>query len=838
VWVKLRINVPSRPSASDEKPPLGQVRRAGSTPLPFLAQCVTMDRFLLDIRHSLRALRRSRGLALGASVALALGIGATTTLFSIVRGGTSNLPFEEPDELVVLTTTSARQGRTDLPVRPFDLAAWSEQQASFEALAGFEQSAVNIADPGLRPERRSGVFIAPAAFALIGVSPERGRGLTEDDAQPAAPPVALIAHELWQARYAAAPDIIGRVIRVDGEARTIVGVMPPRFGFPVNQQVWLPLPITAAATPAEGPSYTVFGRLRDGVSLKEARVEMDAIAARLAQAYPATHAERGIHVMPFVDMEMDPENVPVLYLMMLAVSFVLVIACANVANLLLARAATRTKEVAIRMALGASRRRLVMQHLLESLTLAAIGGVAGVLLAYAGVRFFDLATANIIEAFWIDFRVDRTVLVFATSLVTIAGVSAGILPALRASGAPSAALLKDVTGAGSLRIGRLSRSLVVIELALMCGLLAVSGTFVKAALGLRAIDMPVPAREILTAQLSLVVTRDDSIAHYNRMLRDITERIRTTPGVRAGTLISILPGRGAGNWTFTLDGAIDSTSMRTTGVVFVTPGFLDVLNAQVRNGRDLSWNDDERSAAVALVNESWVQRYSSDRDPIGRTIALEAAHPITIVGIVPDLQMQNPGDERADGVYMPLLQHAPYGVRVMARADAAPLALAAPIRDRIEALTPDLPLFEIATLHDAIYADASVLDAFGVLFAIFGAGALFLAVIGLYGVVSFGVTQRTREFGVRIAVGATRADILGLVLRQGGKALLLGGTIGMLLAIGLHRGLAAAIDIVQPGDVLLFAAVLGALTLTALVALLVPARRAARTEPLVALRHD
>jgi predicted permease len=797
-----------------------------------------MDRFLLDVRQSLRGLRRSKGLAAGASLALALGIGATTTLFSIVYGATRGLPFDEPDELVVVTRTQPREGLDDVPARAFDYASWSEQQTSFEALAAFNATAVNIADEGMRPERRSGVFISPAAFSLIGVAPARGRALMDGDAAPTAAPVALIGHDLWQGRYGGDPAIVGRVVRVDGAPRTIIGVMPPGFGFPVNQEVWLPLTTAGVAAPDEGAGIRVFGRLRDDVSLEQARVEMNTIAARIARTHPATHEGRGIRVLPFVEMEMDPEAVPVLYIMLLAVSFVLVIACANVANLLLARAATRAREVAIRTALGASRRRLILQHLLESVTLAVLGGIGGVLLAYAGVHFFDIATANILDAFWIDFEVDTTVLAFATLLVSLAGIAAGILPALRASAAPSSAVLKQSAGAGGLRIGRISGGLVVVELALMCGLLAVSGTLVKAALRLRAVDLPFAAREILTAQLSLAGTPFDSPAVRARLVREVTEQIRAVPGVRGAALVSTLPGRGAGNWTFTLDATADSAGMQTTGVVFVTPGFLRVLDAAVLRGRDLTWQDDARAAPVALVNESWVRRFSPDRDPLGRTFAITPGRPITIAGIVPDLQLQDPGDRRGDGVYLPMLQQRPYAVRLMATAATDPLALAPIIRDRIEAVDPDLPVFEIATLHDAIYADASVLDAFGVLFAVSGAGALFLAVLGLYGVVAFGVTQRTREFGVRIAVGARRVDIIGLVVRQGSKALALGGTLGLLLALALQHGIAAALEVVEPGDPALFAAVFGALTLTALVALLVPATRAAATEPLQALRYD
>jgi predicted permease len=802
-----------------------------------------MDGFLIDIRHSLRSLRRSRGLLAGATLALALGIGATTTLFSLVHGALADLPFAEPDELVVLTRTLPRSDADDLGARPFDYLAWSAQQRSFEALAAFSSVAINLGDRGLRPQRVSGAWVTPSAFALLGATPAIGRGFREDDAGPAAAPVVMIGHDLWQGRYGADPDVVGREIRVNGEVRTLVGVMPAGFGFPVNESVWLPLATDGAPPPEQGRWLQVFGRLRDGVSPDAARTEMAIIADRLAQAQPATHADYGIRVMPFAHSEMDPNTDRILYLMLLAASFVLVIACANVANLLLARAATRTSEVAVRVSLGASRRRIVVQHLYESMAIALLGGAGGLLIAWAGVRFFDAATADIIEAFWIDFRVDRVVFGFATALVALAGVLAGILPALRTSRLSAAAVLKsEAGGATALRIGRLSRGLVIGELAFACGLLTVSGIFVKAAVGLRAIALPFPAREMLTAQLAVMENHIGEPAARTRFVRDLDDRLRATPGIPAVALFSTLPGRGAGSWAFRLDQPLIAAPVpeesRFTGVVHVTPGFLEVLGARPLRGRDLAWSDDADAEPVALVNETWVRRFSSDRDPVGRSLTLFDAGRFTIVGVVPDLQVQDPEDGAAQGVYLSMLQSRPWGVRILARTAGDPLALASAVRGRVEAVDPDLPVFEIATLHDAIYADKRVLDAFGTLFGVFGAGALFLTVVGLYGVVSFGVTQRTREVGVRMALGADRREIAALVLRQGLRPLAIGGGIGLLLALGLARGIGSAIDFIDALDPLVFAGVFGALGLTAVSALLLPARRASAIEPLRALRHE
>jgi len=377
-----------------------------------------VERYRSDLLASLRILRRSPGLALSAVVALAMGIGFTTIMFSIVHGGTRDLPFAKPAELVALTRTVPRRGGFDLDPSAFDYLEWSRQQRSFQALGAFEANSVNLAGDANRPERRPGAVVTPNTFALLGTGPMLGRALLPEDARPGAPAVALLGYDLWRTRFEADSAIVGRVIRVDGRPHTVVGVMPPRFGFPVHGEIWFPLVIDPAAAPTAGSGgITVFGRLRDGVSPDEAQAELATIANRLARRYPDTHEGLSARVYPFVETEMAPNTAAILYLMLGVVSFVLLIACANVANLLLARAAARTREVAIRTALGAGRARIVVQHVSESLVLSALGGLLGLGIAQLGIRLFAASTADIINAFWIDFRVDGVVVLFATASV-------------------------------------------------------------------------------------------------------------------------------------------------------------------------------------------------------------------------------------------------------------------------------------------------------------------------------------------------------------------------------------------------------------------------------------
>ncbi|MCI0434097.1 MAG: ADOP family duplicated permease [Gemmatimonadetes bacterium] len=799
-----------------------------------------MLRLDLDLRASLRLFRRNPGLSAIAIAALAMGIGFTTTMFSIVRGGTRPLPFDDPDQLLIVTRSHARLGAPDVGARAFDFHQWSALQTGFTRLAAFTSMSLNLSGEGERPERIPGAAVTPGTFALVGVSPVLGRDLRADEAGPAAPAVAVISWALWQRRFDADPDVLSRALRINGEPHTIVGVMPPGFGFPVNAEAWVPLRLDAAAGPGAGPDLRVFGRLRPNVSMARASVEMETIARRLADRYAETHGELGIRAFPFAETEMPRTLARVLYLMLGAVSFVLLIACANVANLLLARAATRTRDVAIRTALGASRRRIIGQQLAESLALSAIGALIGLGIAVIAVRFFDVMTAGIIEAFWMEFRVDASVVLFATALTALAAIAAGVVPAARASGAGVGELLKDrAHGTSSLRMGRISRALVIGEIALSCGLLIMTTILVQTAVRLRTTPLPFDPHAILTAEVGVTPATATDRDARNQLYSDLLRELDAVSGLNATALTNALPGRGAGKWSFALDdeGHDAGTGMPITNVAAITPGFFEVLGARVQAGRDLTWLDDADAPGAAIANESFVRRFSADTDILGRRVRLGTTS-YTIVGVVADLQMQDVDDERSDGLYIPLMQSGPASARIVADARGDPLGPAQAVVTAVAATDADLPVYELLTLHDAIFQDKRVLDAMGTLFFLFGIGAVFLTVIGLYGVVSFGVTQRTREIGVRRALGARPAAILALVLRGGALSITTGIAIGLLLAWALSRAFVAGVEVAEPAGPLTFALVAGTLMVTALLALVVPARRALAVEPNRALRME
>jgi len=800
-----------------------------------------MDGLDLDLRASLRVLRRSPGLAAIAVAALAMGIGFTTTMFSIARGGTRPLPFRDPEQLLALTRTHPRLGLPDLGALPFDYRQWTAQQTSFAGLAAFTTLPFNLSGQGERPERIPGSAVTPNAFPLLGEQPVLGRGFREDDAAPGAPPVIVIGYDLWQRRFSGSRAILDGTLRINGEPHTVVGVMPAGFGFPVNASAWIPLRLPVGPAPGDGDAIAVFGRLLPDATLDRAAAELATIGRGLAGWYPTTHGELSIRAFPFAEMEMPRALAAVLHLMVGATSFVLLIACANVANLLLARAATRTRDAAIRIAIGASRHRIIGQHLAESFVLAAIGAVIGLGIAHVAVRFFDIATANIIEAFWMEFRVDGIVVVFTMMLTVLAAVAAGVTPAIRASDADVVATLKDHgPGASSFRLGKLSSALVVGEVALSCGLLIMTAMLVQTALRLRTVALAFDARSILTAEVGVPPATMKDPEGRNRLYPKLVGALEGVQGARSAALVSTLPGRGAGNWTFAFeDVPADGNEARpATGVVAVTPGFLSVLNSAVVRGRDLSWLDRAGAPGAALANESFVRRFSADDEILGRQVRIGAST-YTIVGIVADLQVQDIEDRSADGLYVPLLQSGPRNVRIMIRtAVGDPLSLARAVTAAVSAAEPDLPIYEMLTLRAAIYQDKRVLDALATLFFLFGVGAVFLTVIGLYGVVSFSVTQRMREIGVRRALGAQPLAVLALVLRGGTRWVGLGLGLGLVLAFALSRAFVAGVEAADPAGPLTFALVAGSLAITALLALVMPARRALAVQPHRALRSE
>ncbi len=795
-----------------------------------------MRTFLIDLAHAGRLLRREPGLALAALATLALGIGFTTTMFSVVHGGTRPLPVHDPDRIVVLSEAGQLDG-ADISVRPYTYQQWTRSLTSFDQLAAFRPDSVNVSG-GTAPDRLSAAAITPNTLALLETRVARGRPFADEDAAPGAAPVAIISDVLWRTRFGADPDVIGAEIRLDGVSHTIVGVMPPRFGFPINARLWTPLDVDADARPGEGVPFQVFGRLTQTVPANQAAEELRVEMARLAAAVPAAYANRAGRLIGFTELETPATMARGLQLLVLGVSLAFLVACANVANLLLARAASRSREIALRTALGASRARLIGQQVAETTLLAGLATAIGLAMAAVGLRFFATASADILDAYWVDFRIDGTVVGFAAALGLLAALAAGLVPALRASsGGPNAVLRAQTAAIAGLRVGRLGRALVVAQIALACGLFVLTTTFAGAWTAVHSVDLVFPARSILTTTLSVSSAVMDDVGARSRFLRALHTRLASAPALARTAIVSALPGRGAGNTQFAFADRPSNSPGLLTGVVMTTPELFELARARATRGRLLTWQDDERALPVAVANESFVRRFSADREVVGQRVRL-GTREFTVVGVVTDLLMQDVADRDASGLYLSMLQARPYTVRTMTATAGDPLAVAAAFRAVAAEVDPDLPVLEPSSLFDAIYADKKILDAMAALFLAFGIGTVLLAFVGLFALLSFMVTERTREFGVRVALGATSRDIASLVVARGARELAWGLGLGLAIAVALSRGLAASLEAAPVAGPGAFAAIVVAVAVGALFAMLRPLRRALRLSPIAALRES
>ena len=807
-----------------------------------------MSSLLLDVRQAIRGLRRAPGSAAIAVVALALGIGLTTLMFSILYGALlRGLPVEEADEIYAVDRFHRARGER-MGMTLHDLADWREQQRAFEDLGGFWAGTVNVGGggPDETPERYSGAWVQPSVLRILGVQPMLGRTLLDDDDLPGAAPVAVIGWEMWQRRFGGSPDAIGSTLRMNGIETVIVGVMPERFAFPQAQELWQPARLDIAGLArGEGRRVQVVGRVRDGVSADDALLDLDRVAAQLASAYPQTNEGIGASVRPYTETAIGDEPRTVLLTMFGAVLFVLLIACANVANLLIGRAIMRSREVGIRTSLGASRLNVALPFLAESVVLSAAGAILGILIAFVGLRLFTNAIADTQPPFWLIFRLDGIALAFVAAVTVLAALMAGVIPALQAARVPINDILKDESrGASSFRLGRLSRILVVVEMALSVGLLAGAGLMIKSIIRVNTIDLGFPPEQIFTARVGLPESGYAEPEAQRAFMDDLHARLQALPGARVVALADGLPGLGTGATNFTLEGtAVEAGEEPLVQRATVSPGYFDAFDAQPLAGRDFAMLDRDGSAPVAIVNQPFVDRWFPDGDAIGRRIRLggsQSEEPwLTIVGVVRDLRAAGAEpNARLEAVYLPLAQNPLRFVTVVARSDGPPLGLTADVRTTVASIDRDIPLYFVSSLAQAIADNNWFYGVFGSLFAVFGLAALFLAGVGLYGVMSFAVGQRTRELGVRMAVGARPRDVLGMVLRQGMIQVGIGIGTGMVFALAVSRLLAAILYDVSPRDPAVFALITVVLVTAAVLACGIPAARATRVDPLHALRSE
>ena len=808
-----------------------------------------------DIRFGARMLLKRPGLSVTAVVALALGIGLTTSMFSIVYGLTlRGLPFEDPDALVAISRTRPAQNMQFMPVTIHDFEDWRDQQTSFEYLAAWLATSVNISCSDGEPIWYTGTHANAHLFDMLRVPPILGRTFRPDEDHPSAPPVVLLSYRAWQDGFQGDPEVVGRVVTANAELTTIVGVMPENFDFPGTVDIWMPLRMDPLEFPrGSGPdtgtvSLQAIGRLKDGVSVDQAQTEMTAIAARLAAAYPASNAGIGVIVRPVMDTFLGSQLPTMLFTMLGAVFGVLLIACGNVANLLLVRTIQRAKEVAIRTAIGASRMRTVVQVLAEAFVLSVVGAVLGLGIAKIGIDYFNGALAVFPMPLWLEIALDPVAVAFVVGLTCVATLFAGIVPAIRASRTDVNEILNDESrGSSGVRLGRISHGLVVAEIAVSCALLVVSGLMIRTVTNVSQFDYGFDTDRLFTARLRLLDGDYPTAQDKRRFGDDLLRRLEDHPGVRSASLTSHLPASGGLRQQLSVGGVAYPTELDHPQVhrVVVSPGYFDTLEVGAVRGRVFARTDTPETATVAIVSEQFVTLYLDTGDPIGQQIKLgdddEAWR--TVVGVVPDLHIggigAGGGVPQHDAVYLPLTQESLSYVYVFLRTAQNPMTLTSAVQASIRAIDPRLPIYWVRSMNEQFAMNAVFFEIFGTLFTAFGVAALLLATIGLYGVMSFSVSNRTREIGVRMALGAHRKSVLALILRRGALHLAIGLLVGLGLAGLLSQGLQAIFFDVNPWEnTVVVATVVVALSLAGLTACCVPAQRAAQVSPVEALRCE
>ena len=812
-----------------------------------------MTTILQDLRYGIRLLLKKPGFTVVAVLALTLGIGANTAIFSVVNAVLLRpLPYDESERLVFLSERS--QVLEGMSISYPNFLDWRQQNSAFESIGVYRRQSYNLTGSG-EPERMVAGQVSADLFAVLRVSAAQGRVFDNDEDKPGANPVVVLSHALWQRRFGGDPNMIGQALTLDGRTFTVIGIMPADFLFPSGAEMWTPVGQLAKDPGWESrgnhPGLYGVARLKPGVTVEQSRDDMEIVAASLEKQYPDSNTGNRVSITPAL------ENVvrgirPALLVLLSAVGFVLLIACANVANLLLARATTRQKEMAIRTALGASRTRIVRQLLTESVLLSLAGGALGLLLAHSGVKLIIAISPNSIPRSR-EVGLDLRVLAFTITVSLLTGLIFGLVPALQASKPDLNETLKEA-GRGSTASRHILRGgLVVSEVALTMVLLIGAGLMIRSFYRLQRVDPGFIADNLLTFNVSLPQKKYAEAQQRINFYQQLLQKLRAMPGVESVGMATGLP-LGNNGWQsgFWIEGRPDPPQGQQplTEVAFVDPGYFETMRMTLLAGRGFTEQDVKPPAppdpqhpafsppTVTIIDEEFARRYWSDEDPVGQQIRFWGGK-VTIVGIVRRVKMEGLStDSNRVQSYYPYLQNPGGGMSVVLRTAGDPISLANAARQQVLDIDQDQPIYSVQTMGK-IWSDSIAPDRlYLMLLGAFAGVALTLAAVGIYGVMAYSVTQRTHEIGIRMALGARRNDVLGMVIRQGMKLAAAGLGVGLGGAWLATRAMTSLLFGVSATDPVTFVVISVVLAGVALGACFVPARRATRVDPMIALRYE
>ena len=810
-----------------------------------------IEDLMQDLTFAGRLIMRDRWFSGAAVVAIALGIGANTVGFTIINAAfIRGFAFDEADRLYAVSWRAGGLRRTAAVA---DLDDWRAHTTAFLGLAGYSWGAINVSDDLAVPEQTQGSWVTANFFDVLRQPPLIGRGFIADDERRDADSVVIIGYDIWKNRFASDVSALGRTLRISGKPATIIGVMPERMKFPNDSELWVAFVPTDAELARQSRPLTVIGRLVDGESRESGEAQLAAVAARIMTGFPEeTKGLSGIRVETLIERFLGSAVKSMFITVMGAVIFVLLIACANVASLLLSRSIYRSREIAVRFSMGATRGRIVRQLLVESVALSMMGGLAGLVLATAGVRAFDAALQLSQPPYWLSFTIDYRVMAYVAGLCVVTGVLFGMAPALHISRSNHHDTLKEGgRGAtGGRRAARFANGLVVAELVLTIVLLAGAGLMIRSFAVLYSADPGIEITGLARMRLQLPPSKYPTAEDRNRFFEQLAPRLDAIAGVSGSAVTTGVPPLDGGERVVEIAGRplIEGAEHMFVGTVASTPGYLSVLGVPVLRGRDFNEADGRPGNETVIINQTMAERFFAGLDPIGRQLRFAPANDSTappteawrtVVGISRDVLQGSPQDAfRNAVVYLPLRQEAPRTASVLIRSTLPPEAVMADVRRVVQSLDPDQPVFTIQTVA-AIFAGArQMYEIFATLFGALALIGVLLSSVGLYAVTAYAVTQRTQEIGVRMAIGAQRWQVSWLFVRRGLLQLVVAMAIGLPAALGFAMLVRFRLVDIEPSDPVTMIGIVVVLAGVALASCLIPVRNAARVDPVIALRAE